>query len=79
MAAKELIQGLQHQPSEASKKQIIKLATTYGNIKFEKEYFMQYVYHQTILSQLFFSNIGLVSYFTSFVAVVSMDQTFVNL
>ena len=35
MAAKELIQGFQHQSSEASKKQIIELASTYGNIKFK--------------------------------------------
>jgi len=32
MAAKKLIQGLQDRSNETSKKQIIKLSCTYGNI-----------------------------------------------
>ena len=35
MAAKKLIQGLQDRSNETSKKQIIKLACTYGNIEFK--------------------------------------------
>ena len=35
MAAKKLIEGLQVRSNEASKKEIIKLASTYGNIKFK--------------------------------------------
>ena len=77
MAAKKLIQGLQDRSNETSKKQIIKLACTYGNIKFKMNLSIILADHKLTL----LSHVGLVSPFTTFVAVDPMepDKTLVNL
>jgi len=75
MAAKKLIQGLQERSNEASKKQIIKLASTYGYIKLKRNIYVS----DHKLTPIF--HVGLVSPFTSFVAVDrrNPDKTLVNL